>query len=472
MKRFGARLICLCVVVFVSVVMSPAAVAFPPGSDLFETDPQATQFQFTNEFAIPAGFFDPGSSPFSGSVNFGGEPVNTFAGKDTGDADTIVRRPNGANLLPPFPVNDTVPIELVALNLVSVQPITVTVSGQQQLWDVRATLSPTRPSAGQMTVRQTANEGGLFSSQLQVIPMFTFTRTSDGTQRTLDLGAQPLPAHAFNALFLQTTNAPWRAGCIAPALAVAGLNDGFCPGLTTTGQKQVTLHQAQIVRHGTYPAQPRLEHFKCYDVRRLGRRFKQRTVSLVDQFGSEAAQVVKPRDLCNPVQKNNEPFQNRADHLKCYTIRTPAFRQRQAFVRNQFGSDVLTVIKPDRLCLPSVKQFPRKRRPPAFVPSDLLDHFKCYRVTSANKFARRKVQLKDQFHRESPNVLKPVQLCAPVQKNNFPVRHPVRHLVCYQIKGKKRFRPRVVRVRNQFGLETLAAVKPRRLCVPSVKLLG
>lgn len=159
MKRLGSGLACIGATLVLSIMASPSAGDVPAGFDLFETDPQTTQFQFANQFAIPAGFFDPGSQPFSGTINFGGTPLNTFGGHDSGDADTIVRRPNPASTSPPFPSTGTIPIELVALNLVSVQPITVTVNGQPQQWDVRATLSPTQPSNGQMDVTQTANEG-------------------------------------------------------------------------------------------------------------------------------------------------------------------------------------------------------------------------------------------------------------------------------------------------------------------------
>lgn len=461
----------VCVAFSLWLATPPAALAVTAGFDLFETDPQQTSFQFTDQFAIPAGFFDPGSNPFTGQVNFGGGQIGTFQGKDVGDADTIVQRTQAANVVPPFPSHATVPIEIVALNLVSVQPITVQVGGTTQTWDVSVQLSPTRPSQGGIDITKTGDQGGTFSSQLQVIPLFTFTRIPDGAKRTLDLGAPTFPPAALNALFLQTTNAPWRAGCVLPALAVSGLNDGFCPGLTTDGHKQLTLHKALRVQHGTYPAQPRLEHFKCYDIKAITRHRK-RKVQLTDQFGAATASVTKPRDLCNPAQKNNESFQNRTDHLKCYAIRSSGFQQRTVHVRNQFGPDTLNVVKPERLCLPSAKQSIRKRRQP--LPTFQTDHFKCYKVKAQAKFTSRKVQLKDQFHIENVNVAKPLRLCNPVQKNSTPIQHPVRHLVCYQIKDvrKRRFRQRIVLVRNQFGTEIVRATKPRTLCVPSLKILG
>lgn len=451
--------------------MTPSgALAVEPGFDLFETDPQSTNFQFSDEFAIPAGFFDPGSAPFSGQVNFGGSPAGRFQGKDTGDADTIVQRMQGANVVPPFPSTDTIPIEIVALNLQSVAPIRVQVGNTTQLWDVDVHLSPARPSQGQITITKTSDQGGTFSSQLLVVPLFTFTRIPDGMQRALDLGSATPPT-ALNALSLQATNAPWRSGCALPALGVPGLNDGFCPGLTSNGRKQLTLEQALRAQHGVYPAQPRLEHFKCYDVK-ARRKFRARRVQLTDEFGAAAATVVKPLDLCNPVQKNKESLQNRTDHLKCYAIRSSQFKRRTVRVRNQFGPDTLNVVKPKTLCLPSSKRLVRKKRRP--TPAFQIDHFKCYSVKPQAKFKTQKVKLSDQFHVERAKVVRPVLLCNPAQKNSTPVQHPVRHLVCYRIKdvGKRRFRPRIVRVQNQFGTEIVRATKPRTLCVPSLKILA
>ena len=70
---------------------------------------------------MPAGFFDPGSDPFSGVVQLG------RYGHGSLRRDTTVQR-HGPALLPDGAVAATVPIELIALNLVS-PPITVTYSG-------------------------------------------------------------------------------------------------------------------------------------------------------------------------------------------------------------------------------------------------------------------------------------------------------------------------------------------------------
>lgn len=161
------------------LVVGPGAARAAPiaaGFDLFDTDP-TTQFDFSGPLAIPAGFFAPGSDPFTGAVRFGGEPLKTFHGMNSGDADTIVQRLAGVDPVasPSMPI----PVQIMALNLVAMEPITVTVGGARQFWDVYVQVSPTQPSMGSMMTHQNGAQGGTFDSTLQVLPKFTFTRLSN-----------------------------------------------------------------------------------------------------------------------------------------------------------------------------------------------------------------------------------------------------------------------------------------------------
>ena len=181
-----------------STLSAPLAAPIDPGFDLFETGQVTTGFAFSNEFTIPPSFFEPGSNPFAGEVCFAGDPIGNFQAHGVGSTDTIVQRLAPANL-PTIPSNDTVPIEIVALNLVSCEPITVHyTAAPPELWDVKVTLSPTLPSTGQMTITKTNPNGGTFQSQLQVYPKFIFTRVSDHAQRNLDVGAIGLPPLSAN----------------------------------------------------------------------------------------------------------------------------------------------------------------------------------------------------------------------------------------------------------------------------------
>ena len=458
--------------VLASLATAPGAALaapIPPGFDLFETDPGPTHFNFQSpDTQIPAGFFGPGSDPFQGVVQFGGDPLNTFMGHNVGDADTVVKRPNSANPAP----DATVPIELVQLSLVSVAPITVTYNHGQspERWQITAARSPTQRSLGQITIHQPlpSSAGGTFDSQLQVIPKLTFTRISDGMTKTLD-GAV-LPQQAQQKLIFGQTGGVWRAGCILPALAVSGLNDGFCPGLTPTGRKQLTAESAQLAQHGVYPAQPALEHFKCYSVE--PQPFDARQARLTDQFGTRTANVTKRAELCNPAQKNSEPFRNKAAHLQCYATSGPD-ENANVIVKNQLGSQSLTVHRPRRLCLPTQKRLLSQSFQQITVP---IDHLQCYGVQARGSLLTPnpipKVDLRDEFGTErNVRIGQPYQLCAPVQKrfqgNTTPIRNPVAHLVCYAI--SRPTEQRRVEIRNQFEKQRLRTRAPVGLCVPSSK---
>ena len=443
--------------------------AIPAGYDLFETDPGSTHFTFQDPCTpIPQGFFGPGSEPFQGTVRFAGVPLGSFNGQPAGDADTVVQRLQPAD--PPA----VVPIELVQLSLHSVEPITVRYANlSTEQWSVTAAPSPTQPSVGQVYIHAPLfTGGGTFDSQLRVIPKLTFTRISDGQTRIFD-GAT-LPQQCQQLLTLQQTGGVWAPGCVLPALGVSGLNDGFCPGLNPPGQKQLTVEQSLLANHGVYPAQPALEHFKCFTLVRSP--FKKQSVVLQDQFGSKSASVTARAELCNPAQKNTEPFVNKTAHLQCYATSGADIATLVA-VQNQFGSQRLVVHTPQRLCLPTEKRLLSAKFGP-FEPKT-IDPFLCYGVTVKTGLQTEQhmstVSLKDEFGREKKvKVGKPVRLCAPVavQAGNTttPLRHPVKHLVCYKIQDKAVHKK--VEIRNAFETQKLVAVYPVLLCVPSAKVVA
>lgn len=171
----------------------------PSGQDLFQIDEAA----FT--VPIPAGFFGPGSEPFGGTIICGGENIDA--------ADTIIERKSDIILSSP-PSSDTIPIELIQLNLISCQPIVVQNNdGSQQQWDVRIDLSPTAPPPGQMTIRRAHENGGTFDSQLPVLPRFIFTTVAGGDNVELDPG---------NVFEFSAHDVSW--------LVCPGTESDFCPG--------------------------------------------------------------------------------------------------------------------------------------------------------------------------------------------------------------------------------------------------
>jgi hypothetical protein len=214
------------------------------------------------------------------------------------------------------------------------------------------------------------------------------------------------------------------------------------------------------------------DHFKCYRTSQLGSKFQPRDVELVDQFLGTTTKVQKPLRFCNPVDKNGEGIEDPTAHLMCYKIKEPRFIVRDVEVTNQFGTQRLTVNRPDSLCLPAAKDdIP--------IESD-INHYKCYKVRPAKgepKFQERLVDLDDQFESKLTEVVKPRFLCNPVDKNGEGVPDPGNHLVCYRIDDAPG-EPRFVRVQadilDQFGEQDLNTLrgdcrKASFLCLPSAK---
>ncbi len=140
--------------------------------------------------------------------------------------DPVVARRQGAEL----PGPGTVPIELVALQMRSREPIEMrTIWGRRDLWDVHVTHSRTRPSEGAMTIRANGAGGDDFSSELNVHPRFTFVRKRDGKVRTLD---------GRVSLTFKTDAAPWSADVSAttPPIPQPGLSPGFAAGVGPAGR--------------------------------------------------------------------------------------------------------------------------------------------------------------------------------------------------------------------------------------------
>ena len=97
----------------------------------------------------------------------------------------------------PLPTSATVPVEIVALDLVSCQPIQVGNSGD---WDVQVSLSNPQPQ-GQMTATKLDPNGGVFSATLLVQPVYTFTRVGnpgDGHTNPGDRDGRAAHGHACN----------------------------------------------------------------------------------------------------------------------------------------------------------------------------------------------------------------------------------------------------------------------------------
>src|SRR5262249_40982777 len=113
----------------------------------------------------------------------------------------------------------------------------------------------------------------------------------------------------------------------------------------------------------------------------------------------------------------------------------------------------------------------------------LLDHFRCYTgivpkpvkgQPALPKFTPRQVTLSDDFETKSANVVAPIAVCTPADKNKEGVVDNDTHLEAYSIttSSTPKFTPKRQSVSNQLGTLVVDATKVDRLLVPTSKALG
>jgi hypothetical protein len=200
---------------------------------------------------LPVDFFGPGSDPFDGGVPADAKAIwpSPDCPGDLGNTSMLIERKNVA-VLPGFPSSDVIDIEIISMNLVSVNPITVTYNGglNPELWDVEITLSPSLASTGSMTIRQEHANGGTFDSAINLQPHFTFTRVSDSEVRTLD-GVR------IHQDLIEALGVPWVYS--DPGLACPSCVTNFIPGHDGINPLDYTLagvSSQHTIRCGCSPA--------------------------------------------------------------------------------------------------------------------------------------------------------------------------------------------------------------------------
>ena len=475
MRVTAAPAVLLSSLVLLANPITEASVTIPAGYDLLETDP-ATTYQ---SLSFPAGTLAPfcGAGFGPAQVFFKGVPFDCFQGTCAlHPTDTIVRR-----LVAADPPSETIPIEIVALSLVSVAPITVACSGGNQLWNVELNIpsGDANQVQGTMTiVHEAGTNGGTFTSFLPVRPQITYRRVSDN----VTVGPMLLPAPVEFCAGVDRTACGLGAGAVArwshegnplddPAgdLVVTftdqtnffpGVLCPNCPGGGGLLKKVLTEEEALQAKHGVLAAEKK-SHYKCFDI--TGPALNQ-VVNLVDEFGAQNVTVGTPKYVCPPALKNG-----RGDlmvpHLKCYNIagfNPPAI----ADLKTQFGLEPLVPIgQATMLCMPALKEVVQPFHQPAPPgPPPPSPHYTCYTIAGpAPPFA---VNIETQFGLE-PNepILTPAYKCVPSIKNGEGHRkHP--DLKCYNILGDDP--PHVVNLTTQFGVELDRAVgQGKLLCIPT-----
>ncbi len=145
--------------------------------------------------------------------------------------------------------------------------------------------------------------------------------------------------------------------------------------------------------------------------------------------------------FCNPVEKTVEaaaglvttPIADPNAHLTMYRIAEQTVHAPQAWrvaISNQFGRQQLAVGRPRILAVPTHKVEAN------LVFPERLDHFKCYEARG-REIARR-ARLRDQFESEIVSVLEPRLFCNPTRKIDSAgvatgVQNAAGHLTCYDL---------------------------------------
>lgn len=223
------------------------------------------------------------------------------------------------------------------------------------------------------------------------------------------------------------------------------------------------------------PPDRRVDHFRCYPP--LTNPTLPTNIQLIDQFDAALHQVENINQLilfrfCNPVQKTIgdviTPMVSIKHHLTIFLINPQPIIMRTVVVRNQFGTQTLSVADARALAVPTGKAIQPNPAPPA--PAD-MDHYKCY-IASGNP-VNVLANLKDQFLSENVGITSPLAFCNPVKKIHDGVLtgilNPDVHLVCYATTASV-FDGANINISNQFGLFSLSLNRPDLLCVPSLKL--
>jgi hypothetical protein len=226
------------------------------GTDPWHTpsEPQGLTFQDFN--GLQPCF--PNADPFTGTMEFGGVPLDPVLG---GPTDTLVQRLQTATLTGPGD-SDTVDIEIQALNLVSIDPITVTFNGEQDgVFDVHVSLSDQPQNTGSMTITQTSQQGGTFDSNLPVLAKLDFVEVGGlGRACTLDLGTLMPPLEVD----MGSSSARWTFDCDGRVI-IYGADPPFFPNPGFTAGHGynpfdnkcwclLTPEEAMLAEHGVYPA--------------------------------------------------------------------------------------------------------------------------------------------------------------------------------------------------------------------------
>ncbi len=223
-------------------------------------------------------------------------------------------------------------------------------------------------------------------------------------------------------------------------------------------------------------------NFMCYRAREISTpempRFGvRRDVVLSDEFGSGLFSLRQPFEVCVPAEVNGVGPANSNDAaLKGYRLRSQGANSHTSLaglmVRNDLEERLLHLdtVRPKNLFIPASHD-------ESAIPSEpspgIVDHHKCYDVKlgyySRGYRGMTGVNVEDAFQSTVHNVLRPVRLCNPVNKNGEGIVNSGEHLVCYKtmrVSGSDAL-PVSWYVTDQFVSSRLRIARTSVLCVVS-----
>ncbi len=198
--------------------------AIASGIDLWKTPGNGTSFADFSQQPIPAGFFCPGSAPFTGRIVTKGIPIVSSEPGGLGNADTIVQRLDNATFNKRGVA--TTRIQMRAMQFEGLTPIKTSCG----VFKAFVQLDGEQPITRMQIVRDSA-KGGRFSAPISVNVKFVFTSVDGETTEVRELRQEVrFPPARFQRWSGNRGDAPIVHGSVKVDTDGNGTPDTFLPG--------------------------------------------------------------------------------------------------------------------------------------------------------------------------------------------------------------------------------------------------
>ncbi len=220
--------------------------------------------------------------------------------------------------------------------------------------------------------------------------------------------------------------------------------------------------------------------FLCYKTRppKGAAAFAKTTVSVTDDAGAKSLDLKKGRTLCTPADLGGG-VADPGTFLRGYRSRLskglPKYAEEVGVkVSNQLGDLFVDRKKQPKMLLVPTSVGPSQPPPDPALHS--VDHYRCHKAKipkgAAALPAGTQVTASDMFSvAKTFDLIKPTQLCTPVDVEGVAVKDPAGSLLCYRArraKGEPKHIPvAALEINNLLGVATLDTVKEVEVCLPS-----